>query len=299
MHMLRLALRLVPRLTSLAAAGVLCAWSHDGSLGAQEPRPASPPVRSRATPVLEIVAMDFAFRAPDTVPAGVTTLRLVNRGTQLHHVQLNRLEDGKTVQDMLRDWKPGVPIPRYMTGDGGPTAALGGQTLEGTVVLKPGRYAIICWVPAPDGKLHLHKGMFGQVEVVGDAAAAAATPALPRADVTITMMDYGYLLPDVKRGRRTFRVFNAGPQAHELVMVRLKPGKTAKDAAEWAERGQTGDAPGTMMGGVAALSVGRVAQFEAVMTPGEYALVCFVPDQKDGTGKPHVAHGMLRQFTVR
>lgn len=275
------------RLTSAMAALALLA----SAAGAQGTRAASP--------VLEIVAMDYAFRAPDTVPAGVTTLRLVNRGTQLHHVQLNRLEDGKTVQDMLRDWKPGRPNPRYMTGDGGPTAALGGQTLEGTVLLKPGRYAIICWVPAPDGQLHMHKGMFGQIEVTGDAAAASATPVLPRADVTITMMDYGYLLPDVKRGRRTFRVFNAGPQAHELVMVRLAAGKTAKDAAEWAERGQTGEKPGEMMGGVAALTPGHVAQFAATMTPGRYALVCFVPDQKDGVGKPHVVSGMLREFVVK
>ena len=33
------------------------------------------------------------------------------------------------------------------------------------------------------------------------------------------------------------------------------------------------------------------------LTPGEYALLCFVPDA--GDGKPHVAHGMVRQVTVR
>jgi len=271
----------------------------------RRPASASPlgtPTRASAPRVLTIEAMDYAFRAPATVPAGVTTVRLVNRGTQLHHVQFNRLEDGKTVRDMLRDWKPGAPNPAYMTGDGGPTAALGGQTLEGTVVLRPGRYALICWVPAPDGQLHLHKGMFGQIEVMGDTAAVvvpAAPPPLPAADVTVTMLDYGYLLPEVRPGRRVFRVFNGGPQAHELVMVRLKPGRTARDAAAWAERGQTGEAPGAMVGGVAALTPGKVAQFAVDVTPGEYAFICFVPDQKDGRGRPHTEHGMLRQFTVR
>jgi uncharacterized cupredoxin-like copper-binding protein len=255
----------------------------------------SPP--AKAPRVLTIVAMDYAFRAPAKAPAGATTIRLVNRGTQLHHVQLNRLEGGKTVRDMLREWKPGVPNPPYMSGDGGPTAALGGQTLEGEVVLQPGRYAIICWVPAPDGQLHLHKGMFGEIEVTGPAA-PAADAALPRADVTIAMTDYGYLLPKIARGRRTIRVENRGPQAHELVMVRLAPGKTARDAAEWAERGQTGASPGRMVGGVAALSVGRAGTFAVDFTPGRYAMVCFVPDQKDGKGRAHVAYGMMREFTV-
>jgi hypothetical protein len=274
------------------------AWTSAGAQTASplhHPRPEA----VGAPRVLTIEAMDYAFRAPSSVPAGVTTIRLVNRGTQLHHVQLNRLEGGRSVQDMLREWKPGVPLPVFMTGDGGPTAALGGQTLEGTVVLRPGRYALICWVPAPDGQLHVHKGMFTQLEVAGNEPVTATPPVLPRADVTITMLDYGYHVPAMRAGRRVIRVFNAGPQAHELVMVRLAPGHTARHAAEWAERGQTGTAPGAMIGGVAALTPGGVAQFTATLTPGEYALICFVPDQRDGRGHPHTARGMIRQLSIR
>ena len=32
----------------------------------------------------------------------------------------------------------------------------------------------------------------------------------------------------------------------------------------------------------------------AEFTPGEYAMVCFVPDA--GDGRPHTAHGMVREF---
>jgi hypothetical protein len=32
------------------------------------------------------------------------------------------------------------------------------------------------------------------------------------------------------------------------------------------------------------------------LTPGEYGLICFAPDAKDG--KPHFTHGMMTQFTV-
>ncbi len=30
------------------------------------------------------------------------------------------------------------------------------------------------------------------------------------------------------------------------------------------------------------------------LTPREYGLICFLPDAQDG--KPHVAHGTLKQF---
>jgi hypothetical protein len=220
------------------------AWTSAGAQTASplhHPRPEA----VAAPRVLTIQAMDYAFRAPSSVPAGVTTIRLVNRGTQLHHVQLNRLEGGRSVQDMLREWKPGVPLPIFMTGDGGPTAALGGQTLEGTVVLRPGRYALICWVPAPDGQLHVHKGMFTQLEVTGVEPGTPAVPALPRADVSITMLDYGYHLPRMRAGRQVIRVFNAGPQAHELVMVRLAPGAQRTGTRP---SGPSGDRPGQPLG---------------------------------------------------
>jgi uncharacterized cupredoxin-like copper-binding protein len=51
------------------------------------------------------------------------------------------------------------------------------------------------------------------------------------------------------------------------------------------------------MGGTSFLSAGESNQVTADFEAGEYALLCFVPDAKDG--KPHVAHGMVRQITVR
>jgi len=37
--------------------------------------------------------------------------------------------------------------------------------------------------------------------------------------------------------------------------------------------------------------------FTADFTPGNYILMCFLPDAKDG--KPHLAHGMTKQITVK
>ena len=50
------------------------------------------------------------------------------------------------------------------------------------------------------------------------------------------------------------------------------------------------------MGGTVGLSQGRTNYVHVDLEPAEYALLCFLPDAKDG--KPHVLHGMLKQVTV-
>ena len=44
------------------------------------------------------------------------------------------------------------------------------------------------------------------------------------------------------------------------------------------------------------MAAGQVNVVDMDFTPGSYALVCFVPDMKDGA--PHFVHGMVRTFTV-
>jgi hypothetical protein len=41
---------------------------------------------------------------------------------------------------------------------------------------------------------------------------------------------------------------------------------------------------------------GRHAYINANLEPGNYALVCFMPDAKDG--KPHLMHGMIKEVKV-
>ena len=42
---------------------------------------------------------------------------------------------------------------------------------------------------------------------------------------------------------------------------------------------------------------GAVVYLPVDLESGEYGILCFLPDAKDG--KPHVAHGMLRQISVK
>jgi hypothetical protein len=42
---------------------------------------------------------------------------------------------------------------------------------------------------------------------------------------------------------------------------------------------------------------GTTQYFTADLTPGNYAFLCFVSDGKDG--KPHLEHGMVKEFAVK
>jgi hypothetical protein len=115
--------------------------------------------------------------------------------------------------------------------------------------------------------------------------------------VRLTLDDYDFAFtPWLTRGRRTIRVENSGPQPHEAIFVRLAPGKMVADVMAWLKQ-REGPPPGEPFGGTMALQRGQVNFLTAEFPPGDYALLCFVPDS--GDGKPHVAHGMVQQFSVK
>jgi uncharacterized cupredoxin-like copper-binding protein len=50
------------------------------------------------------------------------------------------------------------------------------------------------------------------------------------------------------------------------------------------------------MGGVTAIASNDHGTFSVDLPAGDYGLICFVPDAKDG--KPHLAHGMTKEIKV-
>jgi plastocyanin len=268
--------------------------SHESARSASAGSDSTAGVASAGSPVT-VIASDYKFDAPDQLPAGPTTIKLVNQGKELHHAQLLKLEDGKTVQDLAAAAKQQGPPPPWIKFEGGPNAVPPGKESTATVMLEPGNYAWVCFVYGPDKVMHVAKGMVRPLEVTNVSQAAAKE--LPSPDVTIKMADYGFQPSQpLTAGHHTILVQNAGPQPHELALLRLAPGKTIKDFGVWADNGMKGPPPAEPIGGVALLDKGGEATFEADLTPGEYGLICFVPDSKDG--KPHFEHGMVRTIKV-
>jgi hypothetical protein len=241
---------------------------------------------------MTVIARDYAFDAPDSIPTGVTTIHLENHGVDLHHVWLVRLDSGYTAQDYIKSVAAHDPLPAWATFLGGPNPPAPDESASATIDLPPGHYLLTCLVPASDGVPHIMKGMVRPLTVTGMYSAAP----LPRADVTMTLVDYGFELSHpLAAGTQVIRVHNAAAQLHEVFLTRLAPGKSIGDLPIWVDK-RTGAPPALPLGGVAPIPPGMEANFTVDLAPGEYGLICFVPDV--GDGKPHFAHGMMRQITV-
>jgi hypothetical protein len=243
--------------------------------------------------VVTITATEYSFDAPAEIPAGLTTIRLVTNGKELHHATLIKLEDGKTVDDFKQAMQTEGPPSAWMIMAGGPNPPRPGGTAEVTQLLEPGNYVLVCFIPSPDGVPHIAKGMLRPVTVTPAPGAQAAAP-IP--DVTVKLVDYGFeSSKPLTAGKHIIRIENAGPQPHELVLVRLAPGKTVENLASWIEK-MDGPPPGEPLGGIASIHPGGYGFITADLTPGDYGFLCFISDSKDG--KPHVAHGMMQQFKI-
>jgi hypothetical protein len=248
-----------------------------------------------ATPeILTVTASDYKFDAPDQIPAGMVTIQLVNRGPSPHHVQLLRLGEGKTLADFQAAMQTGQ-MPTWAMPAGGPNPSEVGGTSEVRLPLEAGQYVMVCFIPDTAGVPHVAHGMFRPLRVT-PAVVAAATSGDTTADVRMTLVDYDFKLSGpITPGRHVVRVTNTATQPHEFVFVRLQPNKSPQDFAQWGEH-QVGPAPGTMHGGISAILPGTVAYVPVDLPAGDYALLCFIPDVKDG--KAHYKHGMARRIKV-
>jgi len=257
------------------------------------------PNRAKATAedeprVVTVIARDFAFEAPDAVPAGLVTINLQNRGQALHHVALMKLDEGKTLHDVFDAMRAGGPPPAWAHDVGGPNAPDPGSNANATLFLAPGNYALLCFVDIPDHVPHVMKGMARMLTVTPAAVPAAA--ATPAGDITMRLNDYSFgLSTPVTAGRHTIRVENGAHQSHEVELIRLAPGKTTQDLMSWMQT-MAGPPPASAIGGISGMAPGNVQAFSHDFAPGTYVLICFIPDA--GDGKPHFMHGMIQTITV-
>lgn len=244
-------------------------------------------------PVVRVVSRDFTFDAPDRIPAGAVTFRLVNEGPEPHHAWIVRFEDGHDLADFMKVVHEGG-YPSWAVDMGGPQAMMApGAESDATIDLEPGTYAFICHVPSPDGVPHLAKGM--AKEFVVEASSAPAP--MPKADVTIDLVDYAFVfMKPLHAGKQRVLFTNTAPQTHELVLWRLHDGAHVDDVIHWVFH-MEGPPPADLVGGVTGIAPGVENLVDLDLPPGRYAATCFVPDA--GDGKPHTDHGMKVEFEVK
>jgi hypothetical protein len=119
--------------------------------------------------------------------------------------------------------------------------------------------------------------------------------------VTITAIDYGYLMPEtitVQDGLVDVALVNNGTQPHQAQVARLNPGVTrAHVLDELVTKRHLAAAFSlfTFMGGPDTISPGYGQETILSLSAGSYVLLCFVegPD-----GIAHIDKGMIHFFTV-
>lgn len=123
--------------------------------------------------------------------------------------------------------------------------------------------------------------------------------------VDVRAVDYAFEgVPEtIPAGTVTFQFSNEGKEVHEMIMVRYKdPTTTIEDLMKLSDKEaeKALDFLGASFGPPGATDIES-----REMTPGKYALVCFVPvgstspqAARKADGPPHVARGMSAEFTV-
>ncbi|MGI8983847.1 MAG: hypothetical protein ACR2HM_04840 [Acidimicrobiales bacterium] len=259
------------RTTALVLSGVLalglaaCGDDNDeASTTTTVPVTQPAPVGS---PTVSIDMLENSFVVSGPLTAG-GTLKIANKGTELHMVLIEPFKAGKTLTDLQQ-------VLSRLAQTGGPTTTVAGATTTSTVrgattttvaggrnenpladvledtggfpgaVMSPGEsaevqvptlaagtYALICFIPGEgDGVPHFVEGMVGQLEVLPGAA-----PAVPTADATY-LVTKGKAVEGpatLTAGRHTIKVeVAAGGNELEPVLVRLNARTTfaALDAA--------------------------------------------------------------------
>jgi len=244
------------------------------------PRPAPLPGH-----VVYIVAGDFYFRAPDTIPGGLTTLRL--RVLQGGHIAvLLRLDSGYTATDLLRSRREGHPRPPWVHFLGGPGFPGPGGTANATLVLAPGHYLLMCDVADQHGVRHFEKGMFRPLVV--RPVTNAGTVAAPQPDAVVTEHDSSFAFSaPLHAGQRVLRIVNGGTMMHEFRVVHVLPGHTAQESLRWTPQSKT-PRPDEDVAAIVGLLPGGEIETTLPLVPGEYVAFCVA----------QFAHGMVQVVRV-
>jgi uncharacterized cupredoxin-like copper-binding protein len=255
----------------------------------------SPPATAARGQTLVVNAYEYAFQAPDSIAAGIVTVRLVDHGKLGHQVALARLDDSSSlgrVMRMLADDKVHTGGIRW---SGGVESAIPGDSSETILALEPGRYVIVCAFDGDNGHAHMSMGMIRPLVVT--AGATKPDMRLPATATTVRLSDYRVSVAGaLHSGSQLVRVENVGAHRHHLNLTRIRGNATLADIMKWDGKSQPAPLE-DVSGGAAALDPGEASVISLKLEPGRYVLACVLSN--DSKSKPHYMLGMHDELTVR
>lgn len=263
------------------------------------------------TGVVEVVSTGMNFNLPRQIPSGWTTFRYRNESPDVHFFVLEKMPEGKNIEDTRKEVVPvfQAAMDFITTGNreqglaefsnlpawffdveftGGPGLISPAHMAQTTVHLEPGTYLLECYVKMPNGQFHSAMGMLEEIEVTSQKNERAE----PNPDCSIRIsstegIDYkDIVLP----GKYTFAVEFQDQMAHEnfvgqdIHLVRLTDEANLEELNKW----MNWIAPASFMtpspkgvqflGGTQEMPAGKTSYFSATLRPGNYAFIAEVPD---------------------
>lgn len=243
---------------------------------------------------ITITTVDHSFSAPEQVRAGLVEVTIRNEGHEPHHVQLARLKEGITpdqfAQKLQEDFEKAHDLVHWV---GGPSIVDHGGASTVTLHLEPGTHMLLCFVPNPQGVMHVALGMAGVMQVVPSGEDDAPEP---EADLTVDLLDFSYAFSEsIEAGKQTWEIVNDGKEIHEISLIRINDDKTMADVEHFMHALQ-GPPPFAFAGGMQAIDPGSSGWLHLDLKPGNYVAFCHIPDPK--SGQTHAMLGMVMPFVV-
>ncbi len=256
---------------------------------------AAPP-KAPAGNIYDVVATDYAFKAPQTVPAGRVSFRFVNNGKVPHELNVAVLKKGVSIDDYVKTVRSRTQSVRPLIE--GPAGVLFAEPRQASVSLlsldveEGSTLAVICIFSDSAGEpQHYEMGMY---TTVAGAKSIADAPVPQQPTDTIIGTDYAFQYPrELVAGRHTFVFKNAGKMRHEVSIELLKKGMTLTQLLEAEKAGK--DVESFLDKGIGVMHVyggqSTKGQLSFEVEPGrEYAIACYFQD--DDKSPLHYKLGM-------
>lgn len=265
---------------------------------------ASPAGAKGSGNTLEVQAGEYAYTLKGTPHAGWVTIKFDNLGQENHMLAIFQIKPNVTAKQVKAAAASNdqTAFDKIAQGDsnrsfGTPDLIGPGESTQTVSQLPAGRFALMCFVPAPDGSPHLAHGMVTTVDVTTPKSSAKP----PKADTKVTLSDTAITVPDGDAPSQfTAKVTNTGTAPHSFTLIRIEAGQTIDTVkayfdAFFSSGAASGTPPGAIVGGISGLDPGKTAFLVQELTPGHYAYLSTAGNAPDDD----FAKGLHGEFDVK
>lgn len=237
-----------------------------------------------------IAITDTDLIVPADLPSGVVTLSYVNQSAGQQVADLARLKEGVTVEQFNTAMAGEDPMAAFML-----VQWLGGVTLG------PNATQEVIYELEPDQHVMIAFGDQGPQTAFTQVTSEKMMAQLPVPTIHAELTDFSLIIPDeIKAGRHTWQITNIGKQWHEMHIVKMNDGVTTQEVIEYLSQGPVpeGTPPFESIAFVTPLDPERSIWATFELEPGQYTVICALPDLITSHENSHASLGMVRQLTV-